>query len=160
MAIRIKRKTPELLRAPGFGQRFREACDESSSIPEMHDGRYSHIVAEFEKLAGDVITTETVRKWHHGVAAPRPDKIETLSRVLGVDPVWLQTGHGTASGSSSGSGHHTRMSSDINQLNGEWDGVVRVPIRQNLVVEIGNVPLDLAKSEAQKIANVILAHAS
>jgi hypothetical protein len=37
--------------------------------------------------------------------------------------------------------------------------VIPIQIRQNLTVRIGPVPFDLTKSEAAKIANIILAHA-
>ncbi|MCW5646463.1 MAG: hypothetical protein KIT23_04440 [Sphingopyxis sp.] len=37
--------------------------------------------------------------------------------------------------------------------------VIPIQIRQNLTVRIGPVPFDLTKSEATKIANIILAHA-
>lgn len=38
--------------------------------------------------------------------------------------------------------------------------VIPIQIRQNLTVRIGPVPFDLTKSEATKIANIILAHAT
>lgn len=37
--------------------------------------------------------------------------------------------------------------------------VIPIQIRQNLTVRIGPVPFDLTQAEAQKIANIILAHA-
>lgn len=36
--------------------------------------------------------------------------------------------------------------------------VVPVPIRENVIVQIGNVPFDLTAEEARKISNVILAY--
>jgi hypothetical protein len=36
--------------------------------------------------------------------------------------------------------------------------VVPVPIRENIIVQIGNVPFDLTAEEARKISNVILAY--
>jgi hypothetical protein len=37
--------------------------------------------------------------------------------------------------------------------------ILPVPLRQNLTIQIAGLPFDLTKSEAQKLANIILAHA-
>ena len=41
-----------------------------------------------------------------------------------------------------------------------FQGVVSIPIRADLVVNIHPMPLDLTKAEARKIAAVVLAYAT
>lgn len=141
------------IRSPEFAKRFRQACDESAHVPAKHDGRYVYIITEFLRLTGEKISTETVRKWHEGEASPRPAKISVLAKILEVDPIWLQMGQGTKS---------TNVLAGLkNQQNVDsgWEGVVKVPIRVGCVVRVENVPADLSRSEAQRIANIVLAHA-
>lgn len=147
------KKSSGPIRSPEFAKRFRQACDESPHVPAKHDGRYVYIIAEFLRLAGEKISTETVRKWHEGEASPRSPKISILAEILGVDPVWLQMGQGTKSrGFFAGVENQQKV-----ELN--WEGVVKVPIRAGCVVRVENVPADLSRSEAQRIANIVLAHA-
>lgn len=140
-------------RSPEFACRFRQACDDSPHVPAKHDGRYVYIIREFLRLTGETISTETVRKWHEGEASPRPAKISVLAEILGVDPVWLQMGRSTGSKSP-----FARLNNQ-QSVDSDWDGVIKVPIRAGRVVRMENIPGDLSRAEAQRIANVILAHA-
>ena len=43
-------------------------------------------------LLGTPVTIESVRKWLHGEARPRPDRMKALAKVLRVDEGWLALG--------------------------------------------------------------------
>lgn len=137
-------------RAREFAERFRRACDDSPSVPAKHEGRYVFIVKQFAERTGDTISTETVRKWHEGETAPRQEKISVLAEILGVPAVWLQMGL-----VQNGSGP-TLVQQKVED---DWDGTIRVPIRPGTVIRVANVPADLTQAEAQRLANIILAHA-
>lgn len=135
------------LRAKAFGDRFREACDQSSHCPPKHQGRYTWIIQRFKEIRGEVLTAETCRKWHEGEAQARRDKINTLAQMLDADPVWLETGH--------------RMSIDSKHNDVDAAALtvsVTVAIRPGTTVVIQNLPNDLSNSEAQRIANIVQAY--
>lgn len=69
-----------------FPRRLVQACDESPDVPAHGKGRQVYIAKRLK------VTQEAVRKWLVGEALPRPDKIQELAKVLGVDPIWLQLG--------------------------------------------------------------------
>lgn len=80
------------VRNPGYGDRFGMACDQNPHCPDLHKGRYEWIVREFARRWKTSITTESVRRWHSGLARPRQDKNAMLAELLGVDPTWLFMG--------------------------------------------------------------------
>ena len=157
-------KTDRILRDPDFGARFREACDNSPHCPAKHDGRYVWIVKEFSRHGNAKISNETCRKWHEGEVRPRRDKIPILAKILNVDSIWLETGSGSPV-------QQSAIESPLhrNQLNGapgtfiansNQRNSVSIALRDDLTVEVFGLPFDLTKKEAQKIANIVIAHAS
>lgn len=69
-----------------FVSRLKQACDESALIPPPHKGRQQMIA---DRLG---VAPEAVSKWFKAVAMPRPDKMENLAEMLGVDQSWLAFG--------------------------------------------------------------------
>lgn len=76
--------TVEFRRA--FVSRLVQACEGSSYVPPPHKGRQQYIS---EKLG---VAPEAVSKWFHAVSMPRPDKMERLAELLGVEQTWLTFG--------------------------------------------------------------------
>lgn len=69
-----------------FADRLRQACDDSTLIPEFGKGRQ---VAIANRMS---VTQEAVRKWFSGEAVPRPNKMSQLAEYLEVDEPWLALG--------------------------------------------------------------------
>ncbi len=78
---------------PAFSIRMQQACDGNPKVPPLNFGRLGWIVKELENRSGVTVTKETVRKWFAGDTFPRSKIIPSLAQILGVDPVWLATGH-------------------------------------------------------------------
>lgn len=72
--------------APGFKDRFTQACNDSTIIPEYGKGRQVAIAKRLN------VTQEAVRKWFTGEAVPRPEKMQELASYLEVDEAWLALG--------------------------------------------------------------------
>lgn len=72
--------------AKAFAQRFKQACDDSVTVPEYGKGRQVVIA---KKLS---VTQEAVRKWFEGDAMPKPPKMKALANFLDVDEAWLALG--------------------------------------------------------------------
>jgi hypothetical protein len=151
-----KRRTP----AAEFSRRFRLACDESAHVPPKHDGRYVYIIEEYKRRTNEKFAPESVRKWHEGIAMPRPAKIAILAEILGCNAVWLQTGHGDRNEPMLAS--HDSISTFLDEKSSKSSetAVIPIPLRPGLTIEVRDVPSDLTLGEAKKIANVILAYAS
>lgn len=130
-------------RFPKFAERLQKSCDDHPECPPLNKGRQVWLK---DRLAeqGLFVSIEGIRKWLAGDTRPRDEKAEILGKVLGVNPVWLRTG---ASISSTGY-------SDV-----QTAPPLQVGLRPGMSVEIRGLPLDLSMSEAQKLANVVLAHA-
>lgn len=75
-----------------FSKRLAEACDLSNTVPPYNHGRLTYIKAEIEKISGEKISLESVRKWFFGESRPRPDKMRWLAKLLKVDEGWLSLG--------------------------------------------------------------------
>lgn len=84
--------TGKVTRSSEYARRFAMACDQNPHCPDLHKGRYEWIVREFARRWQMVTTTESVRRWHSGIARPKQDKSEKLAELLGVDPTWLFMG--------------------------------------------------------------------
>lgn len=69
-----------------FAQRLKQACDDSTIIPEYGKGRQ---VAISQRLG---VTQEAVRKWFTGEAVPRQPKMRELAEYLEVEESWLALG--------------------------------------------------------------------
>lgn len=151
-----KRRTP----AAEFSRRFRLACDESAHVPPKHDGRYVYIIAEYERRTQETFAAESVRKWHEGLAMPRPAKIAILAEILGCNAVWLQTGHGDRHEPLPTRSPLISTSLADISTNSFETTIVPIPLRPGLTIEVHDLPNDLTQSEAKKIANVILAYVS
>lgn len=76
--------TVEFRRA--FVARLKQACDESSIIPEPGKGRQQMIA---DRLG---VGAEAVSKWFKGVAMPKADKLKDLADLLETDQSWLAFG--------------------------------------------------------------------
>jgi hypothetical protein len=57
----------------------------------MGGGRLTWLKRELS-LRGHDIQIETVRKWLAGISKARPDKVDALAEILGVDVAWLSLG--------------------------------------------------------------------
>lgn len=76
--------TPEFRKA--FVARLKQACDESTLVPDVGRGRQQYIADRLQ------VGAEAVSKWFHGVAMPRPDKMAKLAELLETDQSWLTFG--------------------------------------------------------------------
>lgn len=72
-----------------FSERLRRTRDMEPLAPPGEYGRLTWLKRELETRAGLSVSVNTVHKWVHGTALPRPDNITCLSKVLKVDQVWL-----------------------------------------------------------------------
>jgi hypothetical protein len=131
-------------RFPKFAKRLADSCDNHAECPPLHKGRQVWLK---DRLAeqGLFVSIEGIRKWLAGETRPRDEKAEVLGRVLGVNPVWLRTGARIASAGDPGV---------------QTAPPLQVGLRPGISVDIRGLPLDLNKSEAEKLANIILAHAA
>ncbi|MFU1607380.1 helix-turn-helix domain-containing protein [Sulfitobacter pontiacus] len=75
-----------------FAQRFNRAVEGHPLAPPTPHGRQSWVKDKLEKEAGLVVSANTMSKWFHGTARPRPDNVRKIARVLKVDEVWLAMG--------------------------------------------------------------------
>lgn len=69
-----------------FKQRLKQACDDSTIVPEHGKGRQVSIANRLN------VTQEAVRKWFAGEAIPRPAKMRELAEYLEVEESWLALG--------------------------------------------------------------------
>jgi hypothetical protein len=97
-----------------------------------------------------VVTVESIRKWLAGETRPREDKAEKLGKVLDIDPVWLRIGRHVTAG----------QEGDSQSIMTPIAPPLQVGIRHGHFIEIRNLPLNLTKPEAVKLANIVLAHAA
>lgn len=137
------------LRSPKFAARLRDACDEFPSCPPLNKGRLTWLRTELTKR-GTVVSVESVRKWLAGEGRPKQDKAESLASILAVNPIWLYMGDGN---------QHEGSLVTPAPMNSASNPILQVMVRQNLIVSISGLPIDLNEAEAQRIANIVLAHA-
>lgn len=83
------RKEPEVDTL--FAMRMRRACDANPSIPDENSGRLVWIKDRMQDEGMDV-SLQSVRRWYHGRARPRQQKLLLLAKVIGVDESWLSLG--------------------------------------------------------------------
>lgn len=138
-----------------FSMRLHQAADDNSNCPAKNKGRLVWIRDQFNQQTGAKISLESVRRWYDGMSAPRRSKVTPLAKILGVDPVWLETGSGAYGGAEGSRSLPAR--SHYRPI--EQATPLFVSIRESCVIEIIGLPLDLKVTEAQKLANIILAHA-
>jgi hypothetical protein len=101
------------------------------------------------------VETESVRKWLAGEMRPREERAKALAVVLGIDPVELFLGWSTGNQPNGESG-----AQKVAPLDAELQGtVLPIPLRAGLIIQVVGLPFDLTRPEAQKVANIILAHA-
>jgi len=86
-----------IARNKDFTVRLNEACD-THNVPPLNAGRLTWFKNQFQSQFNEMITVETVRKWFHGEARPRPDKMEKIAHLLKVELPWLSLGHDTGLG--------------------------------------------------------------
>jgi transcriptional regulator with XRE-family HTH domain len=133
-----------------FRARLLEACERHSGCPDLHHGRQVWLRRELAKR-GVIVSVETVRKWLAGESQPRETRAKALADVLEVDFGWLIVGF-SMSLSDNPYGEDRRLNTD-DEL------TLPIPLRPGAVVKITGLPYNLTKSEAQKIANIVIAHA-
>lgn len=76
--------TPEFRKS--FVARLKQACDESTLVPQVGQGRQQFIAQRMG------LAPEAVSKWFKAIAMPRPDKIHLLAELLECDESWLSFG--------------------------------------------------------------------
>ena len=142
-----------LSKFPRFAARISKVCDEHPQCPPLHKGRQVWLQDQLQ-IAGVKVSVESVRKWLAGETRPREDKASAIGQVLGVDGDWLRTGKRT-------------FAADIPEepnppstSNNSVAPPLHIGIRYDHSVEIRNLPLNLTKLEATKLANILLAHAT
>lgn len=74
-----------------FSKRVKIACDNHPLVPGMREGRLVWIQTEFKRQGMD-LSLQTIQRWYHGVARPRPKKLSLLASILRVDDSWLAHG--------------------------------------------------------------------
>ena len=75
-----------------FAHRFGRAVEGHPLAPPTPHGRQRWVLEKLENEAGLTVSPNTMSKWFHGTARPRPDNIRKIARVLKVDEVWLAMG--------------------------------------------------------------------
>jgi len=81
-----------VIRDAEFAKRLTLASDGHPMVPPLHSGRLTWVVRELKSRFDEDISVETARKWFHGEAKPRPDKVAKLAQLLEVDVGWLSLG--------------------------------------------------------------------
>mgnify|MGYP001809799010 CR=1 FL=1 len=76
-----------------FAERLRLACDNNPKVPPLNHGRQTWISQQFAQMFNRRIPPETIRKWLSGLARPYDVKMNELAQIVGVDPVFLGSGH-------------------------------------------------------------------
>jgi Helix-turn-helix len=76
-----------------FAKRLITASDHHPDVPPLHSGRLTWFQQQFKTRHGIEMSLETVRKWFHGEAKPRPEKLKLLAQMLNLDEAWLSLGH-------------------------------------------------------------------
>jgi transcriptional regulator with XRE-family HTH domain len=133
-------------RFPKFAARLAKACDDHPDCPPLHKGRQIWIQKRLVE-DGLSVSVEGIRKWLSGDMRPRQEKAEILAKVLGVDATWLILGKGSSAASSPG------------KIQAPTCSTLQIAIRPRVIVEIRGLPFDLTKAEADRVANIVLAHA-
>ncbi|WP_299549946.1 helix-turn-helix transcriptional regulator [uncultured Tateyamaria sp.] len=75
-----------------FAHRFNRAVEGHPLAPPSPHGRQAWVLEKLQKETGLTVSANTMSKWFHGTARPRPDNIRKIARVLQVDEVWLTMG--------------------------------------------------------------------
>lgn len=75
-----------------FAHRFNRAVEGHPLAPPTPHGRQVWVKDKLAKEAGLEVSANTMSKWFHGQARPRPDSIRKIAKVLKVDEVWLAMG--------------------------------------------------------------------
>ncbi len=75
-----------------FAHRLNRAVEGHPNAPPTPHGRQSWVLDKLAKETGLVVSANTMSKWFHGTARPRPDNVRKIARVLRVDEVWLTLG--------------------------------------------------------------------
>jgi hypothetical protein len=140
--------------SPTFADRLVEACRYHPEAPADY-GQQAWIRRKLRDLGEDVSST-AVSNWFAGYTRARPDLTEKLAQILGRDAAWLrgdETGNATLKAIASGNTatHTGNQSVDVSTVD------IPIPLRPGLIVRIEGIPTDMTGTEAQKLANVILA---
>lgn len=152
----MEKVEPSQPRSPQFASRLQQACDNHERCPPLHKGRLTWLRDGLVKK-GLPVTIESVRKWLAGDGRPRQHRSEELAHLLGVDATWLYMGTGEPDLATGGD---TAESVSNRELPQDVDLTLPIAIRSNLTVKVLGLPFDLTAAEANKIANVIVAHAA
>lgn len=157
--LKVKAKSVRIVREPEYAERLRAACDQCTQCPPLHAGRLTWLSDEFRKRArGESVSTEACRRWLYGEVAPRRDKVPVLADILGVNPIWLQTGV-EPMGHSIHAGMASKTGMPASPKLSAVETCLPVQVRSDVTVHIKNLPHDLTEAEARRLANIILAHA-
>ena len=143
-------------RSPEFAERFNDACDRYHDCRPLHQGRLTWIRSRL-KEEGLHVSLESVRKWLSGEGRPRQEKCEKLATILDVDGAWLYMGRDDSGVRGKVQPEH--MNHEITDNRRDL-AVIPITVRPNVVIQVSGLPLDLTNREAQRIANIIIAHAS
>ena len=155
----VKPESVRIVREPEYAERLRSACDQCAQCPPLHEGRLTWLSDEFRKRTrGESVSTEACRRWLYGEVAPRPKKVPILADILGVDPIWLQTGVGPM-GQSNHAGMDGKTEMRASTKLSIAETCIPIQVRSDVTVQIRNLPHDLTEAEARRLANIILAHA-
>jgi transcriptional regulator with XRE-family HTH domain len=75
-----------------FAVRFKLAVEGHPLAPVSAHGRQRWVLDKLKTEASLKVSPNTMSKWFHGTARPRPDNIRKIAKVLKVDEVWLSMG--------------------------------------------------------------------
>lgn len=94
MHAATKEGRPRQQRVLAFARRLDQAAD-SAGVPPLHSGRLVWTQKALEKVSGESVSLETVRKWFSAESEPRNEKMRMLAEIFKVDVAWLQLGQDT-----------------------------------------------------------------
>lgn len=124
-----------------------------------------HLMQRFHNLNGQQYTPESLQTYKSRMKTALEDFRNYVENPLAFKPA----GQGRAKTKQNGEkpntlkrehAPHVQSSAPSPSPPSSTVMVLPIPLRTDLTVQIAGIPFDLTKSEAQKIANIILAHAA
>lgn len=137
-----------------FADRLNKACDRHPDVPESH-GRQAWVKRGLEGL-GESVTAQGVSNWFADRSTPRSKPLKALSKLLNVSEAGLLGYEQSENATEEVASERERELT----VDGPETHDVPIRIRPGVSVVLKGLPIDIAESEAKRLANVILALAN
>jgi hypothetical protein len=125
------------------------------------------VMARFGNLQGQGFTPESLRVYRSRLKASLDDFSGYLASPISFRPSAIRKDRAGETGNKSPTKSGSKASKKVARFSEaspaliepvKAEPVLPIPLRADLTIRVSGLPFDLTKSEAQKIANIILAH--